>query len=79
MGAVTRKRGLYVGFKRAIDDDARGRLGPNAEYRTAHSLASCAVGRHYAWSPQQSPACSASPATTTPTPARPRSLTLHAW
>ncbi|WP_203686845.1 hypothetical protein [Streptomyces sp. SID14515] len=48
MVAVTRKRGLYGAFKRAIDDDARGRLGPKAEYRTAHFLASRAVGRHYA-------------------------------
>lgn len=47
MGAVTRRRGLYVAFNRAIAEDARGRFGSNVECRTAHSLAFRAVGHHY--------------------------------
>nr|WTA68905.1 UvrD-helicase domain-containing protein [Micromonospora sp. NBC_00855] len=47
MAGVTRKRGLYVAFNKAIADEARQRFGANVDCRTAHSLAHRAVGRNY--------------------------------
>ncbi|MFI7434856.1 UvrD-helicase domain-containing protein [Micromonospora haikouensis] len=47
MAGVTRKRGLYVAFNKAIADEARQRFGANVDCRTAHSLAHRAVGRRY--------------------------------